>query len=197
MCACNSIRAGLPHGSWPNRPDGRFAQAPCPICSRRSGDQASISAGTRCGGSSGSSRPRATSRGAGCARPTDNGDGRSNSRTRRPRRRPIPAPSTDQPSMVQPPAEQPSTARASIYYRLRIIRNVINVNPPLLRHGKTMRRSAPTRGANCATRIAFAPCPSTAYRNCLLPAQGICGTRCSMRSMPCTKPGRFAIRLVH
>jgi hypothetical protein len=31
---------------------------------------------------------------AGCARPTDNGDGRSNLRTRRPRRRHVPAPST-------------------------------------------------------------------------------------------------------
>jgi len=48
----------------------------------------------------------------------------------------------------------------------------INVNPPLLRHAKTMRRSAPTRGANCATRIACAACPSTADRNCLLAAQG-------------------------
>lgn len=52
MCACNSIRVGLQHGSWRNRPDGRFAQARCPICSRRNVDPASISAGTRYGGSS-------------------------------------------------------------------------------------------------------------------------------------------------
>lgn len=86
MRACNSTRAASRPGSWPNRPDARFAQVPCPICSRRNVDQASISAGTRCGGSSASSRPPAMSRDAGCARPTDNGDGRSNSRIRRPRR---------------------------------------------------------------------------------------------------------------
>jgi hypothetical protein len=52
-------------------------------------------------------------------------------------------------------------------------------------------------GANWATRIACAACPSTADPSFLLAAQGICGKRCSMRSMPCTKPGRFVIRLVY
>ena len=52
------------------------------------------------------------------------------------------------------------------------------------------------RAAIPATRIAFAACPSTAYRNYLPPAQGICGKQCSMRSMPCTKLGRCAVRLV-